>query len=188
MLPSPTRDQLVATAFNRLAQQSNESGSNEVEFRYDQVTDRVKTSGLAFLGLTLDCARCHDHKFDPISQREYWQMAAFFDNIDERGIYSQYCPRATPSPSMTFYSPAQEKRRTELEGTIDAAVRNVERVRGEARKRFDAWWSANGPPRTTPEDAGWGTRLSAWLGISKSPTMWDPKPIVAGKVIHPILA
>ena len=64
LLPNPTRDQMIATAFNRLAQQSNEAGSNPEEFRIEQVADRVHTNGTAFLGLTLECARCHDQQRD----------------------------------------------------------------------------------------------------------------------------
>ena len=77
LLPNPTRDQMIATAFNRLAQQSNEAGSNPEEFRIEQVADRVHTNGTAFLGLTLECARCHDHKFDPVTMKDYYSMSAF---------------------------------------------------------------------------------------------------------------
>jgi hypothetical protein len=85
LLPSPTRDQVLATAFNRLHRQTNEGGSIEEEFRAEYVADRVATAGTAFLGLTLGCARCHDHKFDPISQKDFYRMSGFFNNIDEFG-------------------------------------------------------------------------------------------------------
>ena len=88
LLPNPTRDQRIATAFNRLHRQTNEGGSVEEEFRTEYVLDRVNTFGTSMLGLTLECARCHDHKFDPITQRDYYSLFAFFNNIDESGLYS----------------------------------------------------------------------------------------------------
>ena len=99
LLPSPTRDQILATAFNRLHRQTNEGGSIEEEFRTEYVSDRVHTAGTAFLGLTLECARCHDHKYDPIKQKDYYRMSAFFNNIDESGLYSHFT-MATPSPTL----------------------------------------------------------------------------------------
>jgi hypothetical protein len=75
LLPNATRDQRVATAFNRLHRQTNEGGSIEEEFRTEYVLDRVNTFGTAMLGLTLECARCHDHKFDPITQRDYYSLS-----------------------------------------------------------------------------------------------------------------
>ena len=97
LLPDPTRDQRIATAFNRLHRQTNEGGSVEEEFRTEYVVDRVNTFGTAMLGLTLECARCHDHKFDPITQRDYYSLFAFFNNIDESGLYSHFT-NATPTP------------------------------------------------------------------------------------------
>ena len=111
LLPNATRDQRVATAFNRMHRQTNEGGSIEEEFRTEYVADRVNTFGTAMLGLTLECARCHDHKFDPITQRDYFSLFAFFNNIDESGLYSHYT-KATPSPSMLLWPAEKEKRST----------------------------------------------------------------------------
>lgn len=107
MLDDPTRDQILATAFNRLHRQTNEGGSIEEEFRIEYVADRVRTAGTAFLALTLECARCHDHKYDPISQREYYQLTAFFNNIDEHGLYSHFTETA-PTPTLNLYEGDQE--------------------------------------------------------------------------------
>ena len=102
LLPNATREQRIATAFNRLHRQTNEGGSIEAEFRTEYVVDRVNTFGTAMLGLTLECARCHDHKFDPITQRDYYSLFAFFNNIDESGLYSHFT-NATPSPSLLLW-------------------------------------------------------------------------------------
>ena len=76
LLPNATADQILATAFNRLHAQETEGGSIEEEYRVNYVNDRVTTFGTAFLGLTLECARCHDHKFDPIPQKDFYALAA----------------------------------------------------------------------------------------------------------------
>lgn len=86
LLPNPTRDQLVATAFNRNHPMTGEGGVIEEEIRVDYVTNRTNTVGTAVLGLTLECAKCHDHKFDPISQKEYFKMSSFFNNVKELGM------------------------------------------------------------------------------------------------------
>ncbi|MCA9142381.1 MAG: DUF1553 domain-containing protein [Planctomycetales bacterium] len=86
MLPNPTLDQLIATGFHRNTLTNDEGGTDQEQFRIDAVADRVDTTGVAFLGLTLGCARCHQHKYDPISQREYYQIFAFLNNCEEPNI------------------------------------------------------------------------------------------------------
>ncbi|MBB5033239.1 PSD1 and planctomycete cytochrome C domain-containing protein [Prosthecobacter vanneervenii] len=83
MLPKPTREQLIATGFHRNTQINQEGGIDKEQFRIESVFDRVATTGTVWLGLTIGCAQCHDHKFDPISQREYYQLLAFLNNQDE---------------------------------------------------------------------------------------------------------
>lgn len=83
MLPKPTREQLIATGFHRNTQINQEGGIDKEQFRIESIFDRVATTGTVWLGLTIGCAQCHDHKFDPISQREYYQLFAFLNNQDE---------------------------------------------------------------------------------------------------------
>ncbi|MCG3196252.1 MAG: hypothetical protein GHCLOJNM_00724 [bacterium] len=83
MLPNAGLSQKVATGFHRNTMINEEGGIDVEEFRYEAVVDRVKTTGAVWLGLTLNCAQCHDHKFDPITQREYWEVFAFLNNADE---------------------------------------------------------------------------------------------------------
>ena len=99
LLPGPRREQVLATAFNRHHRQTNEGGSIEEEFRVEYVADRTNTFATAFLGLTLECARCHSHKYDPITQKEYYQLFAFFNSIDESGLYSHFT-NAVPTPAL----------------------------------------------------------------------------------------
>ncbi len=147
LLPNATRDQILATAFNRLHRQTNEGGSIEEEFRTEYVVDRVNTFGTAMLGLTVQCARCHDHKFDPISQRDYYGLGAFFNSIDESGLYSHFT-RAMPTPVMLLWEGDAEQRHAELLDKIAAAEARLKRIASEAQPRLAAWLQTNGdaPP------------------------------------------
>ncbi|MGL4422244.1 MAG: DUF1549 domain-containing protein, partial [Gemmataceae bacterium] len=108
MLPKPTQETRLATAFNRLHMQNEEGGIVEEEFRVAYVADRVATFGTAFLAQTFDCCRCHDHKYDPISQKEYYQLFAFFQNIDEAG-QTTYFTDSTPVPTLLLSTPEQDQ-------------------------------------------------------------------------------
>lgn len=83
MLPNATVDQIVATGFHRNTMLNEEGGIDPLEFRFHAMTDRVATTGSTWLGLTVGCAQCHTHKYDPITHREYFQMMAFLNNADE---------------------------------------------------------------------------------------------------------
>ena len=109
LLPNPDRSQILATTFNRLHPQKVEGGSVPEEFRIEYVADRAQTVATAFLGLTMECCRCHSHKYDPIQHREYYELTAFFDNIDEAGLYS-YFTDAIPTPTLTLPTEEEEKR------------------------------------------------------------------------------
>ncbi|MBL8189259.1 MAG: DUF1549 domain-containing protein, partial [Acidobacteria bacterium] len=85
LLPNPTLDQRIATAFNRNHRINAEGGIVPEEYRIEYVVDRVDTTSTVFMGLTFGCARCHNHKYDPLSQKEFYQLSAYFNSIDEDG-------------------------------------------------------------------------------------------------------
>ncbi|KAA3611678.1 MAG: DUF1553 domain-containing protein [Planctomycetota bacterium] len=138
LLPNPTRDQRLATAFNRLHRQTNEGGSVEEEFRVEYVADRTETAGTAFLGLTLNCAQCHDHKFDPIKQSDFYRLAAFFDKIDESGLYSHFTP-AVPTPTLRLSSEAQDRQLNELREKILETRQSLEATVAARTADFEQW-------------------------------------------------
>lgn len=138
LLPEPTQEQQLATTFNRLHRQTNEGGSVNEEFRVAYVSDRVDTFGGAMLGLTTRCARCHDHKFDPISQREYYKLSAFFDNIDESGLYSHFTS-AVPTPTLTLPSAAQQVQLQSLKEAVRSAEASLAHTRQSQADAFAAW-------------------------------------------------
>jgi hypothetical protein len=118
LLPNPTTDQLVATGFYRNTMLNEEGGSDPEQYRVEAVVDRVATTGSALLGLTLGCARCHDHKYDPISQREFYQLYSFFNNIDE--MTTGRDPARIREPVLEFGSPEEIARRRAFDSQMRA--------------------------------------------------------------------
>ncbi|MGI9326682.1 MAG: DUF1553 domain-containing protein [Pseudomonadales bacterium] len=127
LLPNATDEQILATTFNRLHPQKVEGGSVEEEFRVEYVVDRAQTVSTAFMGLTFECARCHDHKFDPLTQKEFYELNAFFASINEAGLYS-YHTQSTPTPTLRLPTDAQ---REEL-ARADLAVAQADRELAQA--------------------------------------------------------
>jgi hypothetical protein len=152
LLPGATDDQRLATAFNRLHPQEAEGGSVEEEYRVNYINDRVTTFGTAFLGLTLECARCHDHKFDPIAQKEFYQLFAFFDDIDEAGLYSFFTP-AVPTPTMWLPDPVQREKFAAAAVRVRAEEAALAALRESRREAFAAW-RAQPAPDTAPVVGG----------------------------------
>ena len=114
LLPNATTEQKVATGFNRNTQINQEGGIDPEQFRIEAVMDRVNTLGSAFLGLTIGCAQCHDHKFDPIKQKEYYSLFAFFNSTVDDGH-----GKGTPGGTLEFKGEyeARENQQRELEET-----------------------------------------------------------------------
>lgn len=102
LLPEPTAEQLIATGFTRLNQMTREGGAQPKEYLAKYAADRVRAVGAAFLGQTTGCAECHDHKFDPISQHDFYAMAAFFSDVKQWGVYQDY--GYTPNPDLKGWS------------------------------------------------------------------------------------
>lgn len=147
LLPNPTREQVIATGFNRNHMQSQEGGIVPEEYRVEYVADRTHTVGKAFMGLTMECARCHDHKYDPITQKEYYSLFAFFNNNNEYGVIP-YVGEA--SPTVPVLTPEVEDKLADIQAQIDALKPLFE----VAHERYDApfadWLSAH---QTAPEQA-----------------------------------
>lgn len=145
LLPSPTKAQRLATGFNRLHNQNEEGGIVEEEYRQAYVADRVTTFGTAFLGLTLDCARCHDHKYDPITQKDFFSLAAFFQNIDEAGqiTYKGFAD-SMPVPTMLLTTDEQDRELEALQHKTEAAEKAVATARAAAGQDFAGWLARRG--------------------------------------------
>lgn len=113
-IPDATREQKVGSAFHRNGPTSSEGGANPDEYRIKYAVDRVNTTATVWLGVTLQCAECHDHKFDPFSQREFYQFMAFFDQVPGNHLFrGLYAP-----PSITLPSVDQSNQLTKLEAVV----------------------------------------------------------------------
>ena len=123
LLPNATLEQRLATGFHRNNPVNSESGIVPEEYRLENVFDRTNTTAKAFLGLTMECARCHDHKYDPISQKEYYQLSAFFNNVDELGMMSV---DGNAAPTMLYMDEQVEEIVAFIRDSIDAAHRQLE--------------------------------------------------------------
>ena len=136
--PRPTREQVLATAFNRHHRQTNEGGSIEEEWRTEYVADRTITFGAAFLGLTLECSRCHDHKYDPITQKDFYSLSSFFNSIDESGLYSHFTD-AVPTPTALLSTDDTDRAIAATERKIHEAEAELERLGPTRSRMFEAW-------------------------------------------------
>lgn len=134
LLPEATERQRLATSFHRNHMANGEGGRIAEESRIDYVQDRVNTTGTLWLGLTLGCAQCHDHKFDPISQRDYYRLAAYFNSIDETGAAGGSA-RPTLTVRSAFAARALEAARDLHQRTVQA----LEALRSAARAPFEQW-------------------------------------------------
>ena len=125
LLPKPTTEQLIATGFHRNTTINQEGGIDLEQFRIESVVDRVSTTGTVWLGLTIGCAQCHDHKFDPITQREYYQFFAFLNNSDE--------------PNFEILSPADEARRTQIRASLAAVEKQLKTLDPTNPDAIEKW-------------------------------------------------
>jgi Protein of unknown function (DUF1553)/Protein of unknown function (DUF1549)/Concanavalin A-like lectin/glucanases superfamily/Planctomycete cytochrome C len=131
LLPSPTLDQRIATGFNRNHRGNAEGGIVPEEYAVEYVADRVETTSTVWLGLTLGCARCHDHKFDPFTQKEFYRLFAFFNNVPEKGRAVKF---GNSPPYIKAPTPEQARRLDEL----TSRVRELEEVSKRSRPAEDA--------------------------------------------------
>jgi hypothetical protein len=136
MLPHPTQSQIVATGFNRNHRGNGEGGIIPEEYAVEYVVDRVETTSTVWLGVTLGCARCHNHKYDPFTQKEFYQVFAYFNNVPERGKAFKY---GNSPPVMAAPTPQQQAVLTALDKDRSAASAHMVKLEPEIARAQRAW-------------------------------------------------
>lgn len=136
MLPRATLDQKIATGFNRNHRGNGEGGIIPEEYAVEYVVDRVETTSTVFMGLTLGCARCHDHKYDPFTQKEFYQLFAYFNNIPERGKANKY---GNSPPMIQAPTDAQQAQLNEIDRKLAAAEKRFGSLGAELARAQRSW-------------------------------------------------
>ena len=144
LVPNPTQDQLIATGFHRNTLTNTEGGTQPEEFRSAAIVDRVNTTMQAWTGTTIGCAQCHDHKYDPIKQKEFYELFAIFNNTEDHNT-------ADDAPTIEVARVGDEKLAAELKPRVQAAQKTLE----EENKRLDAGraaWEKSVKPESLPKE------------------------------------
>jgi hypothetical protein len=168
LLPNPTTEQLVATCFNRLNMMTREGGAQPGEYLAKYASDRVRTVAITWLGSTMGCSECHDHKYDPFTQRDFYSLAAFFADVKQWGVYNDYDYTPNPElkgwsndhpfpPEVSLTSPALVRRIAKFRDQIRQACVRASASRGTdstAQGLFEAWIN-QAAEFTRRHPAGW---------------------------------
>jgi hypothetical protein len=188
LLPGATVEQKIATGFNRNNRAVTEAGSIEDEWRVENGVDRVETTATVFLGLTVGCARCHDHKFDPISQKDFYRFFAFFNSANIQGVYTEQ--RGNTGPIVTVPTAEDTRRLRQFDreiGTSEQALRQQEAALNAAQQRWEKQLAGHAP--AVPADAAFACPLNGdehfvlsggYLGHARfqgsNPAVWTSGP------------
>lgn len=186
LLPNPTQDQLIATGFNRCNVTTSEGGSIEEEVHVRNVVDRVVTTGTAFMALTMDCTRCHDHKFDPLTMKDFYSFYAFFNSIDGRPLDGN---RKDHAPVIRVLTDDQQQQTAQLQQQLADIGRDIDQrvaeadyaepeqpeVRTLTEPQNYVWIEDAIPPGATPSNQPW-----KFAG--------DPQPVFSGTLSNELVA
>ncbi len=147
LLPNPTRDQRIATGFNRNHMINFEGGAIPEEYAFAYLVDRVNTTATVWMGLTVACAECHDHKFDPVKQKDYYRLMAFFNNVPEKGLDGS---KGNAAPVLKLPTPEQDKQLATLEDGLGSAEERLKAALPEIDKAQARWehdFASASPPQ-----------------------------------------
>ncbi len=191
LLPEATDEQRVATGFHRCNVTTSEGGSIDEEYLVRYAVDRVETTATTWMGLTAGCAACHDHKFDPITQREFYQLVAYFFSLTERAMDGN---ALLPPPALKTLTIAQRAKHAEIQEALAAVDSQIASRRASAGPKLAEWEAAflqetslDPPPDDTlihcPLDESEGTTVSTGAGLSgtvRGKAAWDAGRLAGG--------
>ncbi len=170
LLPNPTPEQLIATGYNRLNMMTREGGAQNKEYLAKYGAERVRAVSAAWLGSTMGCAECHDHKFDPIKTRDFYEMQAFFADVQQWGVYTNF--RYKPVPELVEFSVNDAPFPPEIEvpNRVMESRRNALKDRLQAH--FDSFHAHSGSDASR---SGWILKSASFL--EKNPSGWQAEPV-----------
>ncbi len=161
MLPNPTKDQLIATGFHRNTMLNQEGGVDHEEYRFYSLIDRVNTTSSVWMGLTLGCAQCHNHKFDPFTQKDYYKFLAFYDNVEYKNLDLGQGEGHILEPEIELPTPEQDKKAKEIRGetaklqaVLDTETPELAAAQAkweEAMRTAESEWTTLVPSNATSE-------------------------------------
>ncbi len=175
LMPAPDADALIATGYIRSNVTTNEGGTIVEEVHADNTRDRTEAFGATFLGLTVGCAACHDHKFDPVAMDEFFSLAAFFHNTAEN-VGDQN--RKDPAPVLRL--PNDKNRRAELDAAVadrSRLIAEMNTLRANAHERFSSWLAAGNAPQAVSDE---NLELHLPLGEGEGEIIRNHAPATAG--------
>jgi len=182
LLPKPTTDQLIATGYIRMNPTTAEGGAIEEEFLAKNTFDRVDTTSTVFLGITVGCARCHDHKFDPVSQKDYYRLFAFFNSTTDKPLDDN---ALAPAPAMRAPTADQEQQLKAYDATLDALLAKVtqEQALGWLKSAYrppvaTGAWEVSPTFAAASFDEAFATAYAPEKGESVE---WKKSPLALGK-------
>jgi hypothetical protein len=139
LLKDPTREQRIASGYNRLGMMTAEGGAQDKEYLAKYAADRVRNVSSVWMGATVGCAECHDHKFDPYTARDFYSLAAFFADIKEKGFYGGANSTGDWGPRLWLTTPEQEAELKKLDEEIATVKAEVDRATPDAKKKYATW-------------------------------------------------
>ncbi len=195
LLPNPPREQLIASGYNRCNVSTSEGGAIDEEFQVRYGVDRVEAVSTAWLGLTMGCAACHDHKLDPITQKEFYQMFAFFNNIAENAMDGN---ALLPPPSMPLPSPEQQEQSEALAARAGEVEKTLHKAAAEfayvdpatltnAPKPGEIAWIDDDFPPEANVGVNDGNEPNKWVTKAEGPVLSGERAILrAGHGLHQV--
>jgi hypothetical protein len=199
LLPNPTREQRIASGYNRCNVSTSEGGAIDEEFQVRYAVDRVETTSTTWMGLTMGCAVCHDHKLDPILQKEFYEVFSIFNNISEKAMDGN---ALLPPPMLKLPSPEQEKQLKEFDDTIQATKTRIHETADKLQYTDPAtltnapkpppsevvWIDDDFPPKAEPKpNPNDSKEFSRWIKNSDGPVYSGERALqISGKGLHQV--
>ena len=166
LLPNATVEQKIASGFNRNHATSDEGGAFAEELRVEYVVDRVQTTSTVWLGLTMECAQCHDHKYDPLSQKEYYQFFAYFNNTADPGMQTR---KGNQTPVVEVVDEERAAKLAEFQSKIDSEKKRQTEYKVSHESQFVAWAKAASAKAGNKSESGKElTGLAHWFPLDET--------------------